>query len=386
MFIFVCIGKHLEPLSEHRSPESRKITSGTVLPVIGTLVLFLFALDMMISVSQHLGEENVGRLIGATADPFTALFIGLLITAMVQSSSTTTALVVALVASGSLPLKSAVPIVMGANIGTTITSTIVSLGFIAKKKEFKRAVAAGTYHCFFNLLTVVVLFPLEYFNNFLISISLRMQPYLLPVSDSVDRSTPVAGTSLFDPLIDLIISVSPNAVVSIVVSFVLLFGSILLFRRLIANILQARSPGAFSRFFFKSRGKSFLWGFLTTAAIRSSTITTSVVVPIVAEKIATLKQAAPFIIGANVGTTVTAIIAAILNPQSADAATIALTHFLFNIIGMVLFFPIHPIARIPLELARGLGRITSRNRWTWFAFILLTFFIVPLTLIYLHQR
>src|SRR5688572_32986229 len=98
----------------------------------------------MTSSLQHLGRNVAETILLATSNPFTGLFIGLLITAMLQSSSTTTALVVALVASGSITLQSAVPIIMGANVGTTITSTIVSLGFINKKKEFRRAVAAGT--------------------------------------------------------------------------------------------------------------------------------------------------------------------------------------------------------------------------------------------------
>lgn len=99
----------------------------------------------MVSSLQHIGKSAAETIIQATSNPFTALFIGLLITAMIQSSSTTTALVVALVASGSITLESGIPIMMGANVGTTITSTIVSLGFINKKKEFRRAAAAGTY-------------------------------------------------------------------------------------------------------------------------------------------------------------------------------------------------------------------------------------------------
>jgi solute carrier family 34 (sodium-dependent phosphate cotransporter) len=133
-----------------------------VLYVVGALLLFLFALELMVSSLHHLGSGVAETILLATSNPFTGLFIGLLITAMLQSSSTTTALVVALVASHSITLQGAIPIIMGANIGTTITSTIVSLGFINRKKEFKRAVAAGTYTAFFNILTVIVLFPLEY--------------------------------------------------------------------------------------------------------------------------------------------------------------------------------------------------------------------------------
>src|SRR5687768_7055898 len=77
----------------------------TILYILGTLVLFVFALDLMVSSLQHLGKTTAETIIVATSNPFTGLFIGLLITAMIQSSSTTTAMVVALVASGSITIE-----------------------------------------------------------------------------------------------------------------------------------------------------------------------------------------------------------------------------------------------------------------------------------------
>jgi len=145
--------------------------------VLGALLVFLFGLELMLSTLQHLGKAAAETIILATSNPFTALFIGLLITAIIQSSTATTSMTVALVASGSLTLESAVPIIMGANVGTTITSTIVSLGFLPKKKEFRRAVAAGTYHDFFNILTVFILFPLEYYFQFLSRLSQSLATY-----------------------------------------------------------------------------------------------------------------------------------------------------------------------------------------------------------------
>src|SRR5882672_561993 len=139
--------------------------------ILAALLIFLFALDLMISSLQYWGKVAAESIILATSNPFTGLFIGLLITALIQSSSAVTSMVVALVASGSMTIEGAVPIIMGANVGTTITSIIVSLGFITKKKEFMRAVAAGTYHSFFNLLTVFILFPLEYYYGFLSGLS-----------------------------------------------------------------------------------------------------------------------------------------------------------------------------------------------------------------------
>src|SRR5688572_21132647 len=155
----------------------------------------------MTSSLQHLSRNVTETILLATANPFTALFIGLLVTAMLQSSSTTTSLVVALVASGAITLQSAIPIIMGANIGTTITSTIVALGFINRRKEFKRAVAAGTYHDFFNILTTVVLFPLEYYYGFLSGISAWLaQRFFTPAAHPVEEAIKPAG-SIFGPVV-----------------------------------------------------------------------------------------------------------------------------------------------------------------------------------------
>lgn len=353
--------------------------------ILGAFVLFLFSLDLMTSSLQHMGRSVAETILLATSNPFTGLFIGLLTTAMLQSSSTTTSLVVALVASGSITLQSAIPIIMGANIGTTITSTIVSLGFINKKKEFRRAVTAGTYHDFFNILTVIVLFPLEYYYGFLSTLSVWIAnffftPSLKPVENNASHFW--YG---FSPVIDFLLAKIPSPFFMAVLSLGLLFSSILIFRRLISNLLKAKSPEVFSRFFFKNQLKSFSWGLLTTAAIRSSTITTSVVVPIVAKKIASLKQAAPFIMGANIGTTVTAFIAATLNSNTSSAISIAIAHFLFNFIGVLLFFPIPVLRKLPMELANSLGRLTLKYRLAGFVYILVAFFFIPFSLIYLNQ-
>ncbi len=367
-------------------PENAKLqgTLKVVFYILATLLLFFFALELMISSFQHLGRDTVQTIIRATLNPFSGLFIGLLITAIIQSSSTTTSLVVAMVASGSLTLQSGVPIIMGANVGTTITSIIVSLGFISKKKEFRRAVAAGTFHCFFNLLTVFILFPLELTNGFLSEISASVADRFFSPGGQVLQHQPLTIPG-FDPVIDLMLGYIPGFVL-IALSFGLLFGSILLFRKLISDLLRAKSPEAFSRFFFRNKFKSFSWGLLTTAAIRSSTITTSVVVPIVAKKIATLRQAAPFIMGANVGTTITAFIAVAIHSNASASISIAIAHFLFNAIGVLIFLPLPVLGKLPVKLAEILGKVTQRYPVVYFVFILLTFFLIPFSLIYLNQN
>jgi solute carrier family 34 (sodium-dependent phosphate cotransporter) len=356
-------------------------TVRVVLFIIASLLVFLFAIDLMIAALQAIGKPTMEMVITAVSNPFTGLFAGLLVTALIQSSSTTTAVVVTLVASGSLSISAAVPIIMGANIGTTITSAVVSLGFLNSKKEFKRAVSAGAYHCFFNLLTALVLFPLEYKYGFLSAVSVSVADGFTTAEASGNLHH---GWSLFGGLSHLLMTSMNSSILLAVIAFILLFASILVFRKLLSDLLEAKSPEVFSRFFFNGELRAFMWGLLTTGAIRSSTITTSVVVPIVAKKIVDIKRAAPFIMGANVGTTITAFIAAVLNTNS-SAVSIAIAHFLFNAIGVLLFFPIPALKQLPIRLAKALGRSTYENRLIGFAFILLTFFVIPFALIYLSE-
>jgi sodium-dependent phosphate cotransporter len=131
--------------------------------------------------------------------------------------------------------------------------------------------------------------------------------------------------------------------------------------------------------------KSFSWGLLTTAAIRSSTITTSVVVPIVAKKVVKLSQAAPFIMGANIGTTITAFIAALLNSNTSSTLSIAIVHFLFNFIGVLMFFPVPVLRKLPVGLANSMGKLTLKYRLAGFVYLLTTFFFLPFSLIFLNQ-
>jgi solute carrier family 34 (sodium-dependent phosphate cotransporter) len=351
--------------------------------IVAALFIFLFTLDLMIASLQHIGQDATEIIVLATSNPFTGLFIGLLVTALIQSSSATTSMIVALVASGAISLEGAIPILMGANVGTTITSTIVSLGFITKKKEFRRAVTIGTYHDFFNILTVTILFPLEYYFGFLSGLAhfIATNFFNEPVGVA-QKQFSLLGPG-FSPFIDFIIRVINNGFILVLLSIVLLFSSILFFRKVLSRELGFGSQDRFQQFFFKNSLKSFGWGLLTTAAIRSSTVTTSLVVPLVAKKVVKLKAAFPFVLGANIGTTITAFIAALFNSNA--AISIAIAHFLFNLIGVLIFFPIPYINQLPIKLADGLGRLTLRYRLAGFLYLLLTFFFIPFSLIYFNK-
>ena len=129
--------------------------------IVSALYLFLVGIAGMSSAIKQMGSEFAETVLTTTSDPFIALFIGIFATVLFQSSSTTTSLIVGMVSSGSLTIASSVPMIMGANIGTTVTNTIVSIGHINRGTEFKRAFAASTVHDFFNIMAVIIVFPIE---------------------------------------------------------------------------------------------------------------------------------------------------------------------------------------------------------------------------------
>jgi sodium-dependent phosphate cotransporter len=283
-----------------------------------------------------------------------------------------------LTASQRLSFETAIAMIMGANIGTTITSTIVSFAFISKRKEYRRALAAGTYHDFFNILTALVLFPLEYQYG-LLSSAAKSLATMISAPQHTYSSTTMPND---DGLGGWILRLVPHPVVVSTLALIVLVTSVFIFRRLVSRIFGAERPEGFRKYVFQKKWKSFLWGALITAAIRSSTVTTSIVVPMVAKRITKLRNAAPFILGANIGTTITALITVMINIGVPEAIAIAFVHVIFNAIGVVMFSLIPFVKEAPIMLANGLGKLALRYRLVGLAYLLLTFFLIPFLLIY----
>ncbi|HQC62657.1 MAG TPA: Na/Pi symporter, partial [Candidatus Marinimicrobia bacterium] len=137
------------------------------LAIIMLIYLFLLSVTLIGDTFKMMGEGFAQKIMKGVSNPFVGLFAGMLCTAIVQSSSMTTSLVVSMVAGNVLTINLAIPIIMGANIGTTITNVLVALGHIGKKDEFERAFAVATMHDFFNILSVIIIFPFQYFFNIL---------------------------------------------------------------------------------------------------------------------------------------------------------------------------------------------------------------------------
>ena len=126
------------------------------------LWVFLLTLGVMGTGFKLLGGKDSAKMFDVADNPISALMIGILATVLVQSSSTTTSIMVSLVGADELSVKTAVFMVMGANIGTSVTNTIVAMGHFANKDDLRRGFAAATVHDVFNMLSVLIFLPLNW--------------------------------------------------------------------------------------------------------------------------------------------------------------------------------------------------------------------------------
>jgi sodium-dependent phosphate cotransporter len=354
----------------------------SVLMLLFAIFFFLFSIDMVSASVTMIGKETAQSILLATSNPFIGLFIGLLATALIQSSSTVTSMTVAVVASGYISLSNAIPIVMGANIGTTLTSTIVSLGFITNRTQFRKAISAGTVHDFFNIIMVLLLFPLEYYYGFLSRIAIALTDWLHDLGfignsklGSLDYNLSSLSRSL--------VSALPENFITIIIALIALFLSIKLLSNIIFSQLIGQSKDRLGKFIFDNPYKSFGWGMVITGGVQSSSITTSLMVPLVASGRVKLANSFPFIMGANIGTTLTALLAAFTKTDA--AVSLALVHLIMNMIGVLIFLPFPVLRRIPVKLAYKFGAMTLESRIIGFSYIIFTFFLLPFTLIYINK-
>lgn len=355
--------------------------------LISVLFLFLLGLKLMTVSFMNLGSDFTQNIIVEyTQKPINGLFIGILATAITQSSSLTTSIVVGLVATGFFPdVRTAVPIIIGTNIGTSVTSSIVALAHISKKDEFHKAFSAGTLHDFFNLIAIIIILPLELMFGFLSNSALFLYDSLfssISVSNEVSSSVWTLSAILKSISTFIYKLLWSNAGITLVLSFTMLFLSLRFLSSILKNIIfNGDKKEKFQQRIFGSSMGTLFWGVGLTALVQSSSITTALTVPLVATNVVSLKKVFPFIMGANIGTTLTALIASLSTPNEASL-TIALCHVLYNSIAVFIFMLVPIIQSIPISLSTGMGRLVNHQKWYGFAYIGILFFGIPLILMY----
>lgn len=356
------------------------------LSVMALLFVFLLGVKGLGDGFELIGQDLIESFFAATSNPFVGLIVGLLATTVMQSSSVTTSMVVALVAApeNPLPLANAIPMVMGANIGTTVTATIVSLAHIGRRDEFERAFPVAICHDIFNYLAVLVLLPIEIATGYL-GRTASMLAVALGQVGGVEYESPLstALSTGFAPVVALAEwlfgAAGGQAVFLIGISGAFIFFALFLLVKVMRAVVTSRIESFIDRALSSSAVIAMLIGVIVTVMVQSSSITTSLLVPLGGAGLLRLEQAFPVTIGANIGTTVTALLAALAvsGPNAAAGLEIALVHLLFNMSGLLLIYPVKGIRRLPLEAARQVTRLALRSRKLTVLWVALLFYGLP---------
>jgi len=376
-----------DPLPPPKSGQVETVHSLVrVAVVLALLFVFLLGVNGLSDGFKSLGRDLLDSFFAATENPFIGLMVGILATTLVQSSSVTTSMIVAFVAApeNPLPIANAVPMVMGANIGTTVTNTIVAMAHMGRRDEFRRAFSVATCHDFFNFMTVIVLLPLELLTGYLQTTATWLASLLTGVG-GVQYDSPIKGAlkAALTPIKSAVEAVMPSdqlvGVTMIIISGGMIFGALLLLVKTLRSVLQTRVEVFLSQAFGQHAALGMLVGLIVTAIVQSSSITTSLLVPLAGAALITLEQAFPITLGANVGTTVTALMAALAatGVNASAGITIALVHLLFNVSGTVLIYPVERIRRMPLAAARWLADTATKSRRWAIIYVAIMFYGLP---------
>ena len=268
----------------------------TLLRVAGGVGLFLYGIKLMSEALQFIAGDRMRHLIGTlTKTPLRGIFVGILVTILIQSSSGTTVMTVSFVNAGLMTLKQAIGIIMGANIGTTITAQIIAFSIQDMALPF---VAAGVAMAIFGRTK-----KLRYFGNGVVGLGLLF----------MGMQTMEAATSFMASRGDLLLALSRNPILGV-------------------------AAGAF-----------------ITMIVQSSAATIGLTMAMASQGLIGIDAAIPIILGDNIGTTITAVLAAIGTNRSAKQAAAA--HVLFNFLGVVLFLLFLPLYRtLVLRSASDVGR------------------------------
>ena len=329
------------------------------------------------------GADGAEKIFAFASNPLFGVILGTLATALVQSSSTVSSVIVGLVAGG-VPVEFAVPMIMGANMGTTITNTLVSLGNVGEKKAFNKSFQAATVHDFFNLYSIFIFLPIEMLFKPLQRMGGAMADWFAGGSGASMSDLNVLGT-LTKPVAKFVVglfaalptTVGALLAIAVGISFVMI--AVMYLGKLLRAVMTGKARNLVHRAIGGGPVSGIASGTVITVLVQSSSTTTSLIVPLAGSGILTTREVFPFTMGANIGTCITALLAAtsISGGYEIFALQIALVHLLYNVFGVLLFTITPWLKDLPVRSAEWLGNKTESNRGWAFGYIASIFFMMP---------
>ncbi len=274
-----------------------------VLSLIGGLCLFLFGMDVMGAALERRAGSGLRTILGKlTNNKMAGFFTGLAVTAIIQSSSATTVMVVGFVNSGLMTLKQSISVIMGANIGTTVTAWVLSLGSISSDNVFVQLLKPTSFTPILALIGIAMLMTGK-------------------TSKKKDTATILLGFAT------------------------LMFGM----DAMSGAVEGLANVPAFQELFvlFKNPILGTLVGALLTAVIQSSSASVGILQALSATGRVSYAAAIPIIMGQNIGTCITALLSSFGANKNAKRA--AVVHLSFNVIGTAVWLTVFSVLSAVLK-------------------------------------
>lgn len=378
-------------------------TLGTQLPtwsrvlgwcgVVGLIYLLICAVSIISRGFAGLGGDAAHSMFEFAANPWVGLFVGVLGTVLIQSSTTTTAIAVTAVGSGALSIQGAIPIILGANVGTTVTTSLVALTFIGNRAEFRKALAASSIHDFYNWLALLIFFPIELIWHPLERVSGALTDALYGTGWLPDPSRFNVIRVATQPVVNVVAAMTSHLggtlgpIVTVVIGAALIFGVVRYLGKLLKMLMVGKAReilvGAVGRNPYLAMGA----GMGVTIVTQSSTITTSVLVPFSGAGILAPSQIYPVTAGANLGTTFTVVFAAfaVSGQDARIGLQAAFVHLIYNVLAILVIYVVPILRPAPLIVAEAFARVASKHKWIVAAYLGTVYLAVPLLVIVLVE-
>lgn len=338
------------------------------------LYLFIFSIELIKRSSIYLGPD-IKNLVSSGLSPLKAISVGWFSTSIVQSSSAVSSIAAAFSGNNILTLQTAVFIIAGASIGTTITALIISFVTGARmRRDFRHGFEIGLCYAIYSVLLVVVVFILEHYLRLFSRLSMGIAGFLQP-KISFFNVPDIVG-SVTSPIIDFLFIL--NKIFLLVFAFALLVFTLKYIGRLIIEVLGGEKKAkGFVKKHFDSKYRVYFIGVLLTAIFLSSSITIGLLVPLAVARLINLKKAIPFILGADVGAFTNVFFASMVM-GNANSLAVAIAYMLFGVLGGLIFLPnTNFLFVITKYTSKRLIHISRRKA----LYVLIAFILIPLGII-----
>lgn len=350
------------------------------------IVVFLSIFVVIIGINlitdgvYNVGGFKTAHLYDLARYPLVGLLIGIVATAVLQSSTTTTTLTVAAVGSGLVSVPVAVPLIMGANIGTTITALIVAFSYVGDRREFKMAFSTASMHMWFKILVVMTLAPIELifhplqrFSSYLAELVLGQGVSTIPTTTMMRVLTdPIINLIGMNGFFGLIGSDQVAALLCLIAGTLFILFAVRVMSSQLRTITAATAqtlmdffstPSNSPRLTYRRSFLGFGAGAFFTMLVTASSVTVASMLPFAVSGTMKRRAILPVILGANVGTTLTALLAtlAVVGQHGEFALRAAFIHVLINLMGAIVVLMVPKIGDAICLLSAMTAKLARRS-------------------------